>query len=135
MNGVWNSKVIIEVLKSVYRSFIRCLMWCGMWWYSSTDWIRLWWTSPNAFLRSSRVIIRERCLVRALLMMWAISAVCSNVPDKFGVNPFCIACSTKLFDTRKEYIELRRHEVNTFNGIDSSEMGRKLEGSLASPFL
>jgi hypothetical protein len=38
-------------------------------------------------------------------------------------------CSIKLLDARKEYIAFRRQDVNTFNGMDSSVMGRKFDGS------
>ena len=41
----------------------------------------------------------------------------------------------KLLTVRNEYIALRRQEVNTFNGMVSSVMGRKLDGVLVSPFL
>ena len=41
----------------------------------------------------------------------------------------------KLLRVRNEYIALRRQEVNTFNGMVSSVMGRKLDGVLVSPFL
>ena len=44
-------------------------------------------------------------------------------------------CSIKLLAFRKENIELRRHEVNTFNGTVSRVIGRKLDGSFVSPFL
>jgi hypothetical protein len=77
----------------------------------------------------------KRCLIRALLMMSAICAVCSRVPDRLGVEPFCMPCSIKLLDARKEYIAFRRQDVNTFNGIDSSVMGRKFVGSSVLPFL
>ena len=77
----------------------------------------------------------ERCLIRALLIMSAICAVCSRVPDRLGVKPFCMLCSTKLLDARKEYTAFRRQDVNTFKGMDSSVMGRKFEGSLLLPFL
>ena len=77
----------------------------------------------------------ERCLMRALLMMSAICAVCSRVPDRLGVKPFCMPCSMKLLDARKEYIAFRRQDVNTFNGMDSSVMGRKFDGSSVLPFL
>ena len=77
----------------------------------------------------------ERCFIRALLIMLAICAVCSRVPDKLGVNPFCILCSIKLLAVRKEYIALRKQEVNTFSGMVSRVMGRKLDGILSSPFL
>ena len=83
------------------------------------DWIKLWWTSPKAFLRSSRVITTERCLMRALLIISAIScAVCSRVPDRLGVKPFCMFCSMKLLDMRKQYMAFQRHDVNTFKGTD-----------------
>ena len=59
----------------------------------------------------------ERCLIRALLIMSAICAVCSRVPDRLGVKPFCMLCSTKLLDARKEYTAFRRQDVNTFKGI------------------
>ena len=36
---------------------------------------------------------------------------------------------------KNEYIALRRQEVNTFNGVVSSVMGRKLDGISVSPFL
>ena len=39
--GVWNSEVIIEVWNSVYKLFITNFMCSGMWWQSSTDWMRL----------------------------------------------------------------------------------------------
>ena len=68
-------------------------------------------------------------------MMSAICAVCSRVPDRLGVKPFCMLCSMKLLDERKEYIAFRRQDVNTFKGMDSSVIGRKLEGSLVLPFL
>jgi hypothetical protein len=68
----------------------------------------------------------ERCLIRALLIM---SAICA-VPDRLGVKPFCMLCSTKLLDARKECTAFRRQDVNTFKGMDSSVMGRKFEGSL-----
>ncbi len=77
----------------------------------------------------------DRCLIRALLIMLAICAVCCRVPDRFGVNPFCILCSMNLLADRKEYIALRKQEVNTFNGMVSSVMGLKLEGILVSSFL
>jgi hypothetical protein len=70
----------------------------------------------------------ERCLIRALLMMSAICAVCSRVPDR-------LPCSIKLLDARKEYIAFRRQDVNTFNSMDSSVMGRKFDGSSELPFL
>ena len=82
-------------------------------------------------LRSSRVMTTERCLIRALLIMSPIWAVCSRI----GVKPFCTLCSTKLLDARKEYTAFRRQDVNTFKGTDSSVMGRKFEGSLLLPFL
>ena len=44
-------------------------------------------------------------------------------------------CSIKQFETRKEYIELRRHDVNIFKGMVSRVIGRKLEGLSASSFL
>ena len=44
-------------------------------------------------------------------------------------------CSMKLLAFRKENIELRRHEVNTFKGTVSRVIRRKLEGSFVSPFL
>ena len=50
----------------------------------------------------------ERCFIRALLIMLAICAVCSKLPDRFGVNPFCILCSMKLLAVKKEYIALRK---------------------------
>ena len=43
---------------------------------------------PKAFLRSSSVIIRDLCLMRALLMTFAICDVCSRVPEILGVRPF-----------------------------------------------
>ena len=58
----------------------------------------------------------ERCLLRALLMIFAICAVCSSVPDMFGVKLICIFCSIWLLVVRKKYMALRRHEVNTFKG-------------------
>ena len=61
--------------------------------------------------------------------------MCSRVPNTLGVNPFWILCSIKLLVVKNEYITLRRQEVNTFNGIVSSVMGRKLDGILVSPFL
>jgi hypothetical protein len=73
---------------------------------------------------------------RALfLMMSAIYAVCSRVPDRLGVKPFCMPCSMKLLDARKEYRAFRRHIINTFNGMDSRVMGRNFHGSSALPFL
>ena len=77
----------------------------------------------------------ERCLIRALLIMLAICAVCSRVPERLGVNPFYILCSIKLLAVRKEYMALRRQEVNTFSVMLSSVMGRKLDEVLGSPFL
>ena len=41
----------------------------------------------------------------------------------------------KLLETRKGYIALRMQDVNTFNGMDSSVMGRKFAGLLVSPLL
>ena len=61
--------------------------------------------------------------------------MCSRVPDRLGVNPFCMLCSIKLLDVRNEYIAFRRQDVNTFKGTDSRVIGRKLEGSLVLPFL
>jgi hypothetical protein len=69
----------------------------------------------------------ERCLMRALLMMSAICAVCSRVPG-LGVKPFCMPCSIKLLDARKKYIAFRRQDVNTCNGMDSSGMDGNLMG-------
>ena len=40
------------------------------------------------FFRSSKVITTDLCLVRALLMIYAILEVCSRTPDSFGVKPF-----------------------------------------------
>ena len=77
----------------------------------------------------------ERCFIRALFIILAICAVCSIVPDRFGVKPFCMLCSIKLLAERKEYIALRRHDVNTLSGIESSVIGRKFEGILVLPFL
>ena len=51
------------------------------------------------------------------------------------MKPFCILCSIKLLAVRKEHIALRRHDVNTFSGIDSNVIGRKFEGMLVLPFL
>ena len=51
-------------------------------------------------LKSSKVMTTERCLVRALLMMFAICAVCSRVPERLGLNPFCMLCSMKLLAVR-----------------------------------
>ena len=67
--------------------------------------------------------------------MLAICAVCSKVPERLGVKPFWMLCSIKLFHVRKEYIELRRHDVSTFKGTVSSVIGLKLEGLFASSFL
>ena len=67
----------------------------------------------------------ERCLMRALLMMLDIWAVCSRVPDKPGVKPFWMLCSIRLFADRKENIALQRHDVNTLKGIDSRVIGQK----------
>jgi hypothetical protein len=64
-----------------------------------------------AFLRSSSVMTSERCFIRALFLILAICAICSIVPDRFGVKPFCMLCSIKLLAVRKEYIALRRHDV------------------------
>ena len=55
-------------------------------------------------LKSSKVMTTERCLVRALLMMFAICAVCSRVPERLGLNPFCMLCSMKLLAVRYRYI-------------------------------
>jgi hypothetical protein len=41
----------------------------------------------------------------------------------------------KLLAVRKENMALRRYEVNTFKGMDSRVIGRKLEGSFVLPFL
>jgi hypothetical protein len=54
--------------------------------------------------------------------------VCSRVPERLGVNPFCILCSIKLLAVRKEYMALRRQDVNTFSAwnafqCDGSEIG------------
>ena len=78
---------------------------------------------------------REHCFIPALFIMLAICAVCSKVPERLGVKPFWMLCLIKQFETRKEYIELRRHDVRIFNGIVSSVIGRKLEGLFASSFL
>ena len=77
----------------------------------------------------------DRCLIWASLMMSAICAVCSRVLDRLGVKSFCMLCSMKLLDARKEYIAFRRQDVNTFKGMDSSVIGQKFEGSLVLPFL
>ena len=74
------------------------------------------------------VITSERCFIRALFIILAICAVCSIVPDRYGEKRFCMLCSINLLPVRKEYIALRRHNVNTFSGIDSSVIGSKLEG-------
>jgi hypothetical protein len=68
-------------------------------------------------------------------MITAIYAVCSRVPDRLGMKPFCMPCSIKLLDAWKECIAFRRQDVNTFNGMDSSVMGRKFDGSSVLPFL
>ena len=41
---------------------------------------------------------------------------------KFGVIPFWILCAIKLFETRNEYIELRKHKVNIFKGTVSNDL-------------
>jgi hypothetical protein len=57
-----------------------------------------------------------------------------NTADRLGVKPFCMSCSIKLLDKRMEYIAFRRHDVNTFSGMDSSVMGRNFDGSSVLPF-
>ena len=75
-------------------------------------------------------MIDERCFIRALFIILAICAVCSIVPDRFGVKHFCMLCCIKLLAVRKKNIALRRHDVNTLSGIYSSVNGRKFEGIL-----
>ena len=44
-------------------------------------------------------------------------------------------CSISSFYVRKEKIESRKHEVNSFRGTVSRVIGLKFEGSLLLPFL
>ena len=81
---------------------------------------------------------RDRCLMLALLIIWAICEVCSKAPERLCLMSFLILCSIKLFAIRKECTELRTQDVNAFKCVDltySSVIGWKLEGSLDSPFL
>ena len=87
------------------------------------------------FLRSSRVITRDRCFILALSITWLIKDVCSIVPEMFEVKPFWIWCSIKLFCLRKLNIEFRKHEVNIFKGTDSNVIGLKFAVSSVEPFL
>ena len=110
-------------------------IWLGMWWYFKTSGIRLWCTSPNAFFKSSNEITKDFCLILAVFITLAIWAVCSNVPDMLGRNPFWIWCSTKPLVCKKAKIESRKHDVKIFRGTLSKGIGLKLDGSEASPFL
>ena len=42
----------------------------------------------KSILEVKSMMTSERCLIRALLIILAICAVCSKVPDMLGVNPF-----------------------------------------------
>ena len=55
--------------------------------------IKLWWISPKAFCRSINVMVTEHCLQRASFMISKMLAICSKVPLKPGVDPFCIEVS------------------------------------------
>ena len=80
------------------------------------------------------MMMREHSFIQALFIMLAICAVCSKAPERLGVKPFWMLCSIKLFEARKEYIELSRHDVSTFEDIVSSVISLKLEGLFASFF-
>jgi len=46
-----------------------------------------------------------------------------------------MSCSNKLLIVRNLKMELRRHEVKTFNGTDCDVIGRQFAGLLVSPFI
>ena len=71
---------------------------------------RLWCTSPNTFVRSSKVITREHYLMCDLLMMLAIWVVCSKVPERPGIKSFWISCSKNLLpvEFRRDGTKIRR---------------------------
>ena len=50
---------------------IKCqeILWCR----NAVE-ISLWWTFPNAFFKSSKVTINERCCFLACLIKWASEA-------------------------------------------------------------
>lgn len=77
---------------------------------------------------------RDHCLMRGLLMILAICAMCSTVPERLSLNAFCISSSIGLLESRKEKMALRRHNVNTFKGINSKVKGRTFERLSVVPF-
>ena len=72
---------------------------------------------------------KVRCFILALFMTSAIWAVCSRVPGSLGKKPFLITCSIKLVSARNMKMEFLWLEVKSFNGTDSSVIGRKCKGS------
>ena len=111
---------------------IKC---SGILWNRNAAEISLWWTSPNAFFKSNKVIINERCCFFACLIKWTSWAVCSNVPVIPGVKPFWTELSTYSFFSRNSYILLRIADVNIFKGTDSKVIGLKLQGSSVESLL
>ena len=90
--------------------------------------MKLLCTSPKAFLRSSKVKTRGRCLVRVLFIIFAIIEICSRTLAILGVKPFWISASLTPFCVRKEKIESRKQEVKTFGetGLERREYKKRM---------
>jgi len=90
-----------------------CWIWSGAWWYLKTS---EWGCGDldQRHFKSGRVITIDICLILVVLIILAIWAVCSKVPDNLCRNPFWILCSMKPFVIKKVYIDSPRREINIF---------------------
>ena len=122
-------------MSGIYSIPIQSIKCSWIWWYRNAVKISLWWISPNAFYKSTKVTINERCWFFACLIKWDSWAVCSNVAVIAEVKPFWTELSTYSFFSRNSWIVLRIADVNIFKGTDSKVIGLKLPGSTVASFL
>ena len=126
----------MAIWKSLHKLLMIEMTSSRIWLYFNTDSIKFWWTSPKVFCKSINVMVTERCLQRASFIMCDMLDICSKVPLKPGVNPFCIEVSIYLLLCKNLNNDVSlNNDVKIFNITGSNVIALTFEGSNLSPFI